>query len=238
VATTYTPNAGLQKPATSDRNWDVPINANANMLDGMTAIGGLAVTFTEYPSATLQVSVAAGNFLHSDGTVVNYEGASTYAIPASSTVYLWLTDDGVLSSGSAFPSTVHLRLAQVVSGSSSITQIVDERVQCSVMGTGLGFVLKAGDTMTGPLTIASPSSGPPVIFVDPVNTLVGFFGASPAGQAAALSPLTTSVGFASDSLEDVGASYSQSALNDNFASLAAKVDALIAALKLHGLMAS
>ncbi len=49
VATTYTANARLQKPATSDRNWDVPINANADALDGMTAIGGLAVTTTEIP---------------------------------------------------------------------------------------------------------------------------------------------------------------------------------------------
>ncbi len=55
LATTYSANARLQKPATSDRNWDVPINANTDALDAMTAVGGLASTPTEIPSATLQV---------------------------------------------------------------------------------------------------------------------------------------------------------------------------------------
>jgi hypothetical protein len=238
MATTYTTNAGLQKPATSDRNWDVPINANADALDALTAIGGLAVTTTEYPSSTLRVAVAPGNFLKSDDTVVSFGGASTYAIPASSTVALWLTDAGVLSSGSSFPTTVHLRLAQVVSGAASIAQINDERVPYSVMGTGQGFVLKAGDTMTGALTIASPSSGSALVVADPVNTLLGFFGASPASQAASITPLTASAGVASNTLGDVGTSFSQSAINNNFASLSAKVDALIAALKRHGLMSS
>ncbi len=106
------------------------------------------------------------------------------------------------------------------------------------MGTGLGFVLKAGDTMTGAMNIVSPSNGSSLVFADPVNTLIGFFGVSPAGQAASLTPLASSAGVASNTLGDVGASFSQSAINNNFASLSAKVDALIAALKLHGLMAS
>ena len=163
----------------------------------------------------------------------------TFAVPASSTVYLWLTDAGVLTSGPSFPTTAHLRLAQVVVGPTSVLQVVDERVQCSVSGTGLGFVLKAGDTMTGPLTVASPATGAPLVVADPVNQLVGFFGATPASQAPALTTLVSgSPGVASDTLADVGASFSQSVLNNNFASLAAKVDALIATLKRHGLMGS
>ena len=54
-----------------------------------------------------------------------------------------------------------------------------------------------------------------------------------------LVPLTTnSPGVASNTIADVGASFSQVALNNNFASLAAKVDALVAAMKRHGLMGS
>ncbi len=69
--------------------------------------------------------------------------------------------------------------------------------------------------------------------------MIGFFGASPASQAPALTPLTSSSpGVASDTLADVGTAFSQAVLNNNFASLAAKVDALIAALKRHGLMGS
>ena len=125
-----------------------------------------------------------------------------------------------------------------MAGTSSIAQVVDERVQCSVAGTGLGFVLKAGDTMTGPLTVASPGSGTPLVAADSVNRLIGFFGTVPASQAPALNPLSGSPGTASDTLADVGGSFSQAVLNNNFASLSAKVDAVIAALKRHGLMGS
>ena len=239
MATSYTANARLQMPATSDRNWDVPINANAFALDGMTAIGGLVVTTTETPSATLQVGVSSGNFIKSDETVLAFSGTPLLAVPASSTVYLWLTDSGVLSTGPSFPTSAHLRLAQVVSGPSSVLKVVDERIQCSVAGTGLGFVLKAGDTMTGPLTVVSPVSGSHLVVADPLNVLIGFFGATPASQASTLTPLVSnSPGVASSTLADVGTTFSQSVLNNNFASLAVQVNALIAALKRHGLMGS
>ena len=239
MATTYSTNARLQKPATSDRNWDVPINANVDALDGMSAIGGLVVTTTETPSATLNVAVSPGNFVNSCGLVVGFAGAAFLAIPASSTVAVWLTDAGVLSTGAAFPTSVHIRLAQVVSGPSSLIQVVDERIQCRVAGTGMGFLLKAGDTMTGTLTVASPSTGASQFVADPVNGLIGFFGVAPASQAASLVPLTsTSAGVASNSIADVGSTFSQSVLNNNFASVVSKVDALIATLKRHGLMGS
>ena len=239
VATTYSANAQLQKPATSDRNWDVPINANVDVVDAMTAIGGLVVTPIEVPSASLHVRVSPGNYVKSDGTVVKFAGAASFTVSASSTVYLWLTDAGVLVAGASFPTTAHLRLAHAVVGATSVTQIVDERIQCSVTGSGLGFVLKGGDTMTGALTIASPTTGTAVAVADPVNRLVGFFGVTPASQATSLNPLTAlGGGAATDTLSDVGSAFSQSVLNNNFASLSAKVDALIAALKRHGLMSS
>jgi hypothetical protein len=238
LAITYSANARLQKPATSDRNWDVPINANTDALDGMTAIGDLAVTTAETPGATLQVRIAPGNFVKADGTVGGFPGVPSFAVGASSTACLWLTDAGVPSSGPSFPASAHLRLARVVAGPTSVLQVVDARVQCSVAGTGLGFVQKAGDTISGPLTVASPGSGTPLVVADAANRLVGFFGAAPAAQAPALAPLTIPSGVASDALADVGSSFSQAVLNNNFASLAAKLDGLIAALKRHGLMGS
>ena len=239
MATTYSANTRLQKPATSDRNWDVPINANTDALDGMTALGGLAVTVTEVPSATVQVRVSAGNYKKSDGTVMSFPGVTAFLLPPSATSFLWLTDAGVVTVGSAFPTTAHLRLAHAVVGSSSVVQVVDERIQCSMAGTGLGFVLKAGDTMNGPLTVGSSGAGTTLMVADPINRLLGFFGASPASQAPVLTPLTAiGGGVATDSLADVGTSFSQTTLNNNFASLAAKVDALIVALKRHGLMGS
>ncbi len=242
MATTYSANARLQKPGTSDRQWDVPINANTDALDAMTAVGSLVVTTTEAPSATLQVRVAPGTFVKADGTVGTFVGNPAFAVPAAATVYLWLDGSGSLTAGTTFPTSTHLRLAHVVSRTTSVSQVVDERVQCAVAGLGLGFVSKAGDTISGPLTIAAPTLGgsaTPLVVADPVNRLIGFFGATPSTQAPTLTPLTASAGgTASDSLTDVGTSFSQATLNNNFASLTAKVDALIAALKRHGLMAS
>ena len=237
MATTYTAKARFQKPGTSDRQWDVPINANVDALDAMTAVGSLAVTTTETPSATLQVQISAGTFIKVDGSVGSFGGSPAFVVPASATVYLWLDGSGALISGSAFPASAHLRLAHVVSGAGSVAQVVDERVQCSTAGSGLGFVLKTGDTVSGSFTVGTPT---PLVVADPVNRLIGFFGAVPATQAPALTLLDASAngGGTSNSLADVGGSFSQATLNNNFASLAARVDALIVALKRHGLMAS
>lgn len=235
MATTFSANARLQKPGASDRQWDVPINANTDALDAMTAIGSLAATATETPSASLNVRVAPGAYIKPDGSVGTFAGAPAVAVPAATTTLLWLDGSGALALGPAFPATAHLRLARVVAGPAAIERVGDARVQCATAGSGGGFVLKAGDTISGALTVGATA---PVLAADPTNHLLGFFGATPAGPAPALRPLAAaSGGTASDVLADVGGSFSQQALNDNFASLAAKVDALIAALKRHGLMA-
>ena len=106
-------------------------------------------------------------------------------------------------------------------------------------GANATFVSKSGDTIGGPLQVVAPSIGTPVLALDPTNQLVGFFGVAAATQA----PTAQSVdrrhrGDASDALANVGSSFSQPTLNNNFSSLSAKVDALIAALKRHGLMSS
>ena len=236
MATSYSTNARLQKPAASDRGWDVPINANVDLLDAMTAIGGLAVTTAEAPSASLAIRVAPGSYVKADGTVATFTGAARVLIAASASVSIWLSDAGVVITGGSYPTTAHLRLARVVTGTSTIAQVVDDRVQCAVAG-GPGFVAKTGDTVTGPLTVTTPSTGTALLALDAANRLVGFFGTLPAGQAPTLTPLTSAAGTVSDSIVDVGSSYSQATLNNNFASLTAKVDALIVALKRFGLMA-
>ena len=144
-----------------------------------------------------------------------------------------------------FPTTAHLRLAHVVTGPTAVTRVADERIQCMVAGSGLGFVSKAGDTMSGPLTVAATTSGPTstaVVVADPINRLIGFFGATPATQAPALPPLRFPAGSTtSDTIADVGSSFSQQTLNNNFASLAAKVDRAdhrLAASRAHGQLAS
>ena len=116
--------------------------------------------------------------------------------------------------------------------------MIDQRVQYGSQGTGLGFVLKSGDTINGPLSIAL-SSGTPTFSVDPAARTVGFFGMTPSTQAPAQAPLTDgTTGTATNAIGSVGATYSPTQINNNFASLAAGINALIAAMKRHGLMAS
>lgn len=242
MATAYSANARLQKPGTSDRQWDVPINANTDALDAMTAVGALVATTTETPSSTLQIRVAPGAFVLANGTVGTFAGAPAVTVAASATTYLWLDATGALATGPAFPASAHLRIARVVAGPAAVILVVDERVQCRMAGTSPSYVLKAGDTITGLLTISAPASTGatvPVVVADPANHAIGFFGANPATQAPAVAPIVAAPGSAaSDTLADVGAAFAPATLNNNFASLATKVDAILAALKRHGLMAN
>jgi hypothetical protein len=234
----YTANAHLQKPSTSDRNWDVSLNANFDYLDGISAIGGLVVTTTETPSTTLNVRVSAGNYGKSDGSVGTYAGASSISLPASSTTSLWLTDAGVLTTGTGFPSTLHVRLASVVAGSSAIGSVTDQRVQCESSGSAVGFILKSGDILTDGANFTLGATLGTQIATSATQKL-GFFGSVPASQAAGVALLTDATGgTVGGGLNNVGTSFSQVTINSNFATLAATVNALVAALKRNGLMAS
>jgi len=131
MSISYTPNTKLAKPAANDTGWDVPLNANAATLDGMTAIGALCVSTHETPSASLNVDVSAGLFISSTGAVVTYAGVTSQAIPAGATRYLYLTDAGVLTLGTAWPTaTQHVPLAVVVAGASAIASVTDARIVC------------------------------------------------------------------------------------------------------------
>ena len=237
MSTSYTTNAQLQKPANADPYWDVPLNANADYLDGLAAIGALLVTPNEAPSTTLKVRVSAGTYVKADGTVGTYAGVANLTLSASSTTRLWLTDAGVLTTGGSFPTTAHVRLATVVTGTATVTSVADARVASSVMGTGLGFLLKAGDAFVDASAAATFTLGTThgTLFGATTADLLGFHAATPSAQRSgtarnALGSLTavtltdSTGGTAGTTIANVGASFSQSTLNNNFASLAAKVN--------------
>src|SRR4029077_4072703 len=101
-------------------------------------IGGLCVTLTETPSASLNVKVAAGKIVIQDGSTVSYAGTSSQAVAASSTKVLYLdgtTGPWNLTVGASYPSTAHVRLATVVTGGSTITSITDDRQALNVAGS-------------------------------------------------------------------------------------------------------
>jgi hypothetical protein len=152
MSNTYTPNVQLAMPATGDRTWNVPVNGNVQLLDALAPVGALAVVTTEVPSATLNVHLAAGNYLRQDGTIGTYSGSASQAMTASATnfIYLDLTNSGNLAiNTTGFPTTAHVRLATVVAAASTITSITDARVAFQVVGSFADGVNLTFGTVTG-----------------------------------------------------------------------------------------
>jgi hypothetical protein len=186
MSTTYTSNAKLGKPALGDTGWSTPLNANCDTLDGLAPVGGLCVTLTEIPSASLNVKVAAGNYVQQDGTVGSYAGTSSQAITLSTTkvLYLDLTASGALTVAASYPTTAHVRLATVVAGSSTITSVTDNRQTFDVCGSIVDGVNWTFGTSTG--TKIGTATG----------QKIGFWNATPIVQptAAAQAAITDSTG--------------------------------------------
>lgn len=66
-------------------------------------------------------------------------------------------------------------------------------------------------------------------------TIVGMAGVSGlVVQQAAITPLTAASGTAGNTVSDVGDSFSQTTLNNNFASVSAKINAIITAIQAAG----
>jgi hypothetical protein len=173
MSTTYTPSVQLGQPASGDRVWNVPLNANTTQLDAQNALGDLCVTTTEVPSASLNVKVSSGLYQKQDGTVGSYTGVSSTGLTASSTNYLYLdlTASGALTiNTTGFPTTAQVRLAQVVTTGTVISSITDARVAFTVLGSVLdGTALPIGS-----------SSGYQIGTVS--TQKIGFLGATPAAQ--------------------------------------------------------
>jgi hypothetical protein len=169
MSTTYTTNAKFGEPALGDTGWSTPLNANFSALDAMGPVGGLCVSTHEQPSASLLVDVAAGSFVKQDGTVGTYAGVSGQAIAASSTKVLYLdgTASWALTIGASYPSPPHVRLATVVTGSSTITSVADNR-QCFPVA---GSVADGVNLTLGTATGTQIGTG--------ATQKLGFYGATP-----------------------------------------------------------
>lgn len=91
--------------------------------------GALQARPAETPSASLNIAVAPGVFWAAGlRSLVSYAGTSSFAIAASSTRFVWLTEAGTLTVGAAFPTTgYYFPIAQVVAGSSTLTSVTDQR---------------------------------------------------------------------------------------------------------------
>jgi hypothetical protein len=173
MANTYTNNVHLAMPATGDRTWNVPVNGNAQILDALAPVGALAVVTTEIPSASLNVQVAAGGYLKQDGAIGSFAGSLSQAVAASATNYLYLdlTNAGALAINSTgYPTTAHVRLATVMTGTTTITAVTDARISFQVIGSFLDGVDLTFGTSTGTRLGTAP------------NQKLGFFGTPPVIQ--------------------------------------------------------
>lgn len=157
MAEHHTPNFGLAYPDFGNPGWNTDVEDNWDALDASRALGGLSVTLAESPSSSLNVMVSAGVYFKNAGTVGTYAGTSSFAMTASSTNYIYLTDAGSLSvNTTAFPSATNLvRLATVVAGSSTITSIADARVYLVSFGAAGSAGVSSVFTRTGSVVATS-----------------------------------------------------------------------------------
>lgn len=172
MSTTYSPNTKLAMPAIGDTGWAVPLNANCTLIDSLAPVGGLAVTTTEVPSASLNVAVAAGSYIKQDGTIGTFPGAAPQAVAASTTqvLYLDLTNGGAMSVAAAYPATPHVRLATIAAGAAAISSIVDNRQCFNVVGSWADGVNVALGSTVGTQFGTAPTQK------------LGFFGKTPTTQ--------------------------------------------------------
>lgn len=172
MSNTYTPSIALAQPALNDTGWNTPINANSGILDVLGPVGDLNCTQTEYPSASLNVKVAAGTYVTQAGAVGSYAGISSQAIAASSTKVLYLdgTNSWALTIGAAYPTTAHIRIATVVTGTTTITSITDNRQA----------FMPAGSVLDGTVIIVGSTNG--LQIASATTQKLGFFGTAPVVQ--------------------------------------------------------
>lgn len=180
MATTYSPNTKLGKPAVADRNWNLALNANVDALDALAPVGGLCVSTLEVPSSSLNVRVAAGRFRKSDGALGAFLGAAAVAVAANQRSVLYLNDDGTLAvSTGEYPTTACVHLATVQADSSTVTSVTDDRVACSVSGTNaLPFLPLTGGTLVEGANLAVGTASGTRIGTSATQKL-GFWNASP-----------------------------------------------------------
>lgn len=188
MPTQYTARAKLEYWQLDDRNWHVPYADTCAILDGLESVGALRVVPTESPSASLNVAVSGGRYAKADGTIGTYAGTGSFALTASVTNLLWLTDAGVLTRGTSWPAAFHVPLASVVAGTTSLTSVTDAHLAGASAGANGNtiYLALAGGTFAdagGVVTVGLGAANGTKIGA--TGDKLGFLGAVPVAQQAA-----------------------------------------------------
>jgi hypothetical protein len=130
MASRRTTNGLFLVPANADRNWDVTLGRDYDVLDALAAVGQLSAYATLVDGSgnptSLSLTVSPGTFLTAAGVPASYAGGSA-TLAASSTVYVWLTEAAALATGSAWPATNYVPVAVVTTGAAAIAAVADAR---------------------------------------------------------------------------------------------------------------
>lgn len=137
MALTRTLRLGLAMLGLDLDRWDVPLDANAALLDTLF-IGSFAVVPTEFPSTSLRFNVRGGSYVGADGLI--HATADTLAMTVSSgtSLYVYLMANGTIGTGAGWPAAGAGRyhpLAIVVGGVSAVSSIVDCRYPLPLIGS-------------------------------------------------------------------------------------------------------
>lgn len=189
MATQFTARLRLPYWQKGDRDWHVQYAQACAILEELEALASLAVRPTEDPSTTLNVAVAPGTFIKSDGTLVTYAGTASQALTTAATNYLYLTDAGVLTVNSTgFPAaTFHVPLATVTTDATTVTAITRERIVWSSVGKNLNtlYLPLTGGTFVdtgGVVTVGLGATNGTIIGA--TGDKLAFLGATPIARPA------------------------------------------------------
>jgi hypothetical protein len=139
---TYDTNTGLPIPDLAYRGYSTYTSQWPVYMGTRAGVGRLNLTKQENPSATLIAKCTPGFFSKVDGTIGTVAAALFITLPASSTSYVWLNEDGTIHSDTAgYPSPAtnnFVQLGVVVTGATTITSISsDDRIMAQSAGLGM-----------------------------------------------------------------------------------------------------
>ena len=119
-----TQNLGMAYLTAGQLQPEVTVNGDLNLLDGVLAA---AASFAYNPNTTTGLTYGYyGGFVWSGGLETSV-AAGTVALTASATNYLQMTTGGVISANTTGFISGNIPLAQIVTGTASITSIADMR---------------------------------------------------------------------------------------------------------------
>jgi hypothetical protein len=140
MASTFTPNAGFEKPSHGDQAWDAPLRRNFDISDSLATINiALQVTV----AGGLKVNVAPGQ-VQIGGSIYPFLGQTALTLSPNTTNFVFVSNVGVITFNvSGFPS-LSVPLARVFTGPANVISVVDTR---SFLGGPGGAVSSGVNTL-------------------------------------------------------------------------------------------